>query len=116
MAEITYTDGTPPEVVAFEELFELQEIIERGPNWNVIERIEVTLNIPSSVAASGAGNFAGADGSRTVAVGKASGAVGSAGSCPMALAWREAYQSAISREHRRLGIHIPYRLTAQRHP
>ena len=47
MAEITYTDGTPPEVVAFEELFELQEIIERGPNWNVIERIEVTLNIPS---------------------------------------------------------------------
>jgi hypothetical protein len=47
MAEITYTDGTPPEVVAFEELFEVQEIIERGPNWNVIERIEVTLNIPS---------------------------------------------------------------------
>ena len=24
MAEITYTDGTPPEVVAVEELFELQ--------------------------------------------------------------------------------------------
>jgi hypothetical protein len=47
MAEITYTDGTPPEVVAVEELFELQEIIERGPNWNVIERIEVALNIPS---------------------------------------------------------------------
>jgi hypothetical protein len=47
MAEITYTDGTPPEVVAVEELFELQEIIERGSNWNVIERIEVTLNIPS---------------------------------------------------------------------
>ena len=47
MAEITYTDGTPPDVVAFEELFELQGIVERGPDWNAIERIVVTLNLPS---------------------------------------------------------------------
>ena len=47
MAEITYTDGTPPDVVAFEELFELQDIVERGPDWNAIERIVVTLNLPS---------------------------------------------------------------------
>ena len=47
MAEIIYTDGTPPEVVAFEELFELQEIIERGPNRSAIERIMITLNLPS---------------------------------------------------------------------
>jgi hypothetical protein len=47
MAEITYTDGTPPEVFAFEELLELQDIIERGPNWNAIDRIVVMLNFPS---------------------------------------------------------------------
>ena len=47
MAEITYTDGTPPDVVAFEELFELQDIVERGPDWNAIECIVVTLNLPS---------------------------------------------------------------------
>ena len=46
MAEITYTDGTPLQVVAFEELFELHDIIECGPNWNIIERIVVTLSIP----------------------------------------------------------------------
>ena len=34
----------------------------------------------------------------------------------MALAWREAYQSAIGMEHRRVSIQIPYRLTAQHHP
>ena len=34
-------------MVTFEELFELHDIIERGPNWNTIEHIIVTLNIPS---------------------------------------------------------------------
>jgi hypothetical protein len=47
LASYSYTDETPPEVVAFEELFELHDIIERGPNWNSIERIVVTLNITS---------------------------------------------------------------------
>ena len=47
MAEITYNDGTRPQVVTFEELFELHDIIERGPNWNTVEHIVVTLNISS---------------------------------------------------------------------
>ena len=31
-------------VIAFEELHDLHEIVERGPDWNEIERIVVTLN------------------------------------------------------------------------
>ena len=47
MAEISYRDGTPTAVIAFEELFELHDIVEHGPNWNTIERIVVTLNLSS---------------------------------------------------------------------
>jgi hypothetical protein len=47
MAEIFYNDGSETDVVAFDEWGELQDIVERGPNWNTIERIVVTLNRPS---------------------------------------------------------------------
>jgi len=47
MAEITYRDGTPTNVVTFEELHELHEIVELGPNWNDIEAIVITLNMSS---------------------------------------------------------------------
>jgi hypothetical protein len=32
-AEITYNNGAPPNVVAFEELRELHDLVERGPDW-----------------------------------------------------------------------------------
>jgi hypothetical protein len=48
MAEITYRDGTEPQVVAFEEIADLHDIVERGPNWNAIEQIVVTLNLSSA--------------------------------------------------------------------
>lgn len=48
MAEISYTGGRPMKTVAFEELDELHDIVERGPDWNEIERIVVTLNRPSA--------------------------------------------------------------------
>ena len=38
MAEIFYNDGSETDIVAFDELRELQDIVERGPNWNTIER------------------------------------------------------------------------------
>jgi hypothetical protein len=43
MAEILYRDGKI-KVEAFEELYELHDIIEHGPDWNSIETITVTLN------------------------------------------------------------------------
>ncbi|HEX9231344.1 MAG TPA: hypothetical protein VF869_05520 [Jatrophihabitantaceae bacterium] len=47
MAEITYRTGRTMAVVAFEELRELHDIVERGPNWNEIDQIVVTLNLSS---------------------------------------------------------------------
>jgi len=47
MAEIHYNNGEPLEVVAFEELVELHNIVELGPDWNTIDQIVVTLNRPS---------------------------------------------------------------------
>jgi hypothetical protein len=47
MAEITYRGGTKPLFIEFEEIADLHDIVEIGPNWNSIERIVVTLN-PSS--------------------------------------------------------------------
>ena len=44
MAEISYRTGRPTKVIAFEELHDLHEIVERGPNWNEIEHIVITLN------------------------------------------------------------------------
>lgn len=47
MAEIIYRDERPMRTVAFEELEELHNLVELGPNWNMIDRIVVTLNRPS---------------------------------------------------------------------
>lgn len=46
MAEIKYFDGTCS-VVCFEEIEDLDEIVESGPDWNEIDCILVTLNRPS---------------------------------------------------------------------
>jgi hypothetical protein len=48
MAEIFYRTGRDMEVFTFEELAELHDIVEMGPNWNEIERIVVTLNLDSA--------------------------------------------------------------------
>ena len=48
MAEITYRNGTPPSLVQFEEIADLHNIVERGPDWNEIEQIVVTLNRSSA--------------------------------------------------------------------
>jgi hypothetical protein len=45
MAGIIYKNGTK-ETVTFEELEELHDIVEHGPDWNLIKRIEVTLFEP----------------------------------------------------------------------
>jgi hypothetical protein len=47
MAEVSYRDGTPPLILHFEELHALEDIIERGPDWNTIETIVITLNRPT---------------------------------------------------------------------
>lgn len=49
MAEIYYHHRTelPTNVVEFEELEELHDIVEHGPDWNKITQITVTLNRPS---------------------------------------------------------------------
>jgi hypothetical protein len=44
MAEITYRNGVEPLIVQFEEILELHNIVENGPDWNEIEQIVVTLN------------------------------------------------------------------------
>lgn len=44
MVEITYLDGRPPQILNIEELEELQEIVEKGPNWNLIDEIKINLN------------------------------------------------------------------------
>lgn len=44
MAEITYTTGRAVTVVKFEEIEDLDEIIEHGPNWEEIDQIVITLN------------------------------------------------------------------------
>jgi hypothetical protein len=45
MAEINYLDGKQVSI-AFEELEDLDEIVERGPDWNTIDKIVITLNRP----------------------------------------------------------------------
>ena len=45
MAEIIYRDGTKPLFIAFEEIADLHDIVEMGPNWNLIEQIVITLNL-----------------------------------------------------------------------
>ena len=46
MVEIKYFDGEQS-TVAVEELEQIQEIVERGPDWNKIDVIEIRLNRPS---------------------------------------------------------------------
>jgi hypothetical protein len=46
MAEITYRTGRPQRTVAFEELEDLDPIVERGPDWHEIDQIVITLNQP----------------------------------------------------------------------
>jgi hypothetical protein len=48
MAEIYYRTDRPTNVVEFEELVELHDLVEMGPNWNEIERIVVVLNLTST--------------------------------------------------------------------
>ena len=47
MAEITYRTERPMDVVCFEEIEDLDEIIERGPDWHEIDQIVITLNRPA---------------------------------------------------------------------
>ena len=44
MAEISYRDDTPTDVVGFEELRDLHDHVEMGPDWNLIDQIVITLN------------------------------------------------------------------------
>lgn len=47
MAEIVYLNGSQ-KTVQLEEIEDLDEIVERGPDWNTIDRIIITLNRPSA--------------------------------------------------------------------
>jgi hypothetical protein len=47
MAEIVYFNGEQ-QTLAFEELEDLDEIVEQGPDWHTIDRIVITLNRPAS--------------------------------------------------------------------
>lgn len=47
MAEITYLSERPKAIVAFEEIADLDRIVERGPDWNEIDQIVITLNRPT---------------------------------------------------------------------
>lgn len=44
LAEIYYSNARQPSVRKFEELYELYELVELGPDWNLIDKIVVTLN------------------------------------------------------------------------
>jgi hypothetical protein len=46
MAEIRFQDGTQV-TVRFEEIEDLDEIVEQGPDWHTIEQIIITLNRPA---------------------------------------------------------------------
>jgi hypothetical protein len=48
MAEISYNNERRPKIVQFEELVELHDVVEMGPDWNEFEQIVVTLNRPSA--------------------------------------------------------------------
>lgn len=46
MAEIKYRDGTQ-KTVAIQEIEDLDEIVELGPDWHSIDVIEIRLNRPA---------------------------------------------------------------------
>lgn len=51
MAEIKYRDGTQT-TVAIQEIEDLDEIVELGPDWRTIDVIEIRLNRPALEEAS----------------------------------------------------------------
>ncbi len=44
MAQISYRSGHPTSVVLFEEIADLHDIVEHGPDWNEIDEIVITYN------------------------------------------------------------------------
>jgi hypothetical protein len=44
IAKITYNNGKPKDVFEIEELHELQDRVEMGPDWNTINKITIRLN------------------------------------------------------------------------
>jgi hypothetical protein len=46
MAEITYRTDRETDVVTFEEIADLHNIIEFGPDWHEIDQVVITLNRP----------------------------------------------------------------------
>lgn len=52
VVEIRYFDGKET-ILAVEELEQIQEAIEHGPDWNTIDVIEIRLNRPSLMRHSG---------------------------------------------------------------
>ena len=44
-----YRDEREPLIEHFEELCELHDVVEVGPDWNEIEQIVVTLNLSSAM-------------------------------------------------------------------
>lgn len=43
-AQISYRSGHPINVAQIEEIEELQDIVERGPDWNDLVKIVITYN------------------------------------------------------------------------
>jgi len=50
-AEISYNNGDEQETVEFEELHQLHDIVEMGPDWNTIDKIVVVLTTTDKPAA-----------------------------------------------------------------
>ncbi len=44
MVEMSYIDGREATVFAVEELEDVDEIVEHGPDWRTIDQIKITLN------------------------------------------------------------------------
>jgi hypothetical protein len=44
MAEVTYVTDREPAIHVFEEIEDLDQLIERGPDWREIDQIVITLN------------------------------------------------------------------------
>jgi hypothetical protein len=47
MVEVSYRDGSSPLIFVVEELEDIDERIELGPDWHTIEQIVITLNRPA---------------------------------------------------------------------
>jgi hypothetical protein len=51
MVEVRFRNGAAPWIFAAEELGEIYECIELGPDWRTIDQIVITLNRPVLVPA-----------------------------------------------------------------